>query len=58
MPYILLSIVIGDPDHFKAVNDELGHRAGSQFDARVVAAFMAVLERHDQEHVAAEAKVA
>ena len=45
MPYILLSIVIGDPDHFKAVNDELGHRAGSQFDARVVAAFMAVLER-------------
>ncbi len=42
----------------KAARSELLRCAGSQFDERVVAAFMAVLERHDQEHAAAEVKVA
>jgi diguanylate cyclase (GGDEF)-like protein len=42
----------------KAARSELLRCAGSQFDARVVAAFMAVLERLDQEQGAAEVKVA
>jgi diguanylate cyclase (GGDEF)-like protein len=42
----------------KAARSELLRCAGSQFDARVVAAFMAVLERLDQEHAAATANVA
>ena len=42
----------------KAARSELLRCAGSQFDERVVAAFMAVLERLDQEHAAAEVKVA
>ena len=42
----------------KAARSELLRCAGSQFDARVVAAFMAALERLDHEQAAAEAKVA
>jgi diguanylate cyclase (GGDEF)-like protein len=42
----------------KAARAELLRCVGTQFDARVVAAFMAVLERLDQEEAAAEAKVA
>ena len=42
----------------KAARSELLRCAGSQFDARVVAAFLAVLERSDQEQAAAEAEVA
>jgi diguanylate cyclase (GGDEF)-like protein len=42
----------------KAARSELLRCAGSQFDERVVAAFMAALERLDHEHAAAEAKVA
>jgi diguanylate cyclase (GGDEF)-like protein len=42
----------------KAARSELLRCAGTQFDTRVVAAFMAVLERLDQEHAAAEASVA
>jgi diguanylate cyclase (GGDEF)-like protein len=42
----------------KAARSELLRCAGSQFDARVVAAFMAVLDRLDQEHAAAEASAA
>jgi diguanylate cyclase (GGDEF)-like protein len=42
----------------KAARSELLRCVGTQFDARVVGAFMAVLERLDQEDVAAEANVA
>jgi diguanylate cyclase (GGDEF)-like protein len=42
----------------KAARSELLRCAGTQFDARVVAAFMAVLERLDREHAEAEASVA
>jgi diguanylate cyclase (GGDEF)-like protein len=42
----------------KAARSELLRCAGSQFDPRVVAAFMAVLDRLDQEHAAAPATVA
>jgi diguanylate cyclase (GGDEF)-like protein len=42
----------------KAARSELLRCAGSQFDERVVAAFLAVLEQLDQEQAAAEAKVA
>jgi diguanylate cyclase (GGDEF)-like protein len=42
----------------KAARSELLRCAGSQFDPRVVAAFMAVLERLDEEHAAATANVA
>jgi diguanylate cyclase (GGDEF)-like protein len=42
----------------KAARAELLRCAGSQFDTRVVAAFMAVLERLDQEQAAAEASAA
>ena len=42
----------------KAARSELLRCVGTQFDARVVAAFMAVLERLDLEQAAAEAKVA
>jgi diguanylate cyclase (GGDEF)-like protein len=42
----------------KAARSELLRCAGSQFDTRVVAAFLAVLERLDQEHAAAEASAA
>jgi diguanylate cyclase (GGDEF)-like protein len=42
----------------KAARSELLRCAGSQFDERVVAAFMAVLERLDQEHAAAAPQVA
>jgi diguanylate cyclase (GGDEF)-like protein len=42
----------------KAARSELLRCAGTQFDARVVAAFMAALERIDQEQAAAEASAA
>jgi diguanylate cyclase (GGDEF)-like protein len=42
----------------KAARSELLRCAGSQFDERVVAAFMAALERLDQEQAAAAAQVA
>jgi diguanylate cyclase (GGDEF)-like protein len=42
----------------QAARSELLRCVGTQFDARVVAAFMAVLERLDQEEAAAEANVA
>jgi HD-GYP domain-containing protein (c-di-GMP phosphodiesterase class II) len=42
----------------KAARSELLRCAGTQFDARVVAAFMAVLERLDREHAEAEASAA
>jgi diguanylate cyclase (GGDEF)-like protein len=42
----------------KAARAELLRCVGTQFDARVVAAFMAVLERLDQEEAPAEANVA
>ena len=42
----------------KAARSELLRCVGTQFDARVVAAFMAVLERLDEEEAAAEANVA
>jgi diguanylate cyclase (GGDEF)-like protein len=42
----------------KAARSELLRCAGTQFDARVVAAFMAALERLDREHAEAEANAA
>jgi diguanylate cyclase (GGDEF)-like protein len=42
----------------KAAKAELLRCAGSQFDPRVVAAFMAVLDRVEQEHAAAEVHAA
>ena len=42
----------------KVARSELLRCAGTQFDERVVAAFMAVLERLDQEHAAATPQVA
>jgi diguanylate cyclase (GGDEF)-like protein len=42
----------------KAARSELLRCAGSQFDSRVVAAFMAVLDRLDQEHAAADLNAA
>jgi diguanylate cyclase (GGDEF)-like protein len=42
----------------KSARSELLRCAGTQFDARVVAAFMAVLERLDREHAEAEASAA
>jgi diguanylate cyclase (GGDEF)-like protein len=42
----------------KAARSELLRCAGTQFDPRVVAAFMAVLDRLDQEHAATEASAA
>ncbi len=42
----------------RAARAELLRCAGTQFDSRVVAAFMAVLDRLEQEHAAAEASAA
>jgi diguanylate cyclase (GGDEF)-like protein len=42
----------------KAARSELLRCAGTQFDSRVVAAFMAVLDRLDQEHAAADLNAA
>jgi diguanylate cyclase (GGDEF)-like protein len=42
----------------KAARSELLRCAGTQFDPRVVAAFMAVLDRIEQEHAATEASAA